>query len=303
MQNPDTPILICALEGALLKTSLRSERLIQGAKHTLDRLLSSRHDLERLQIESDEKDSHSLSIPVNQSVVEFLRAEKARGRRLLLDTKESKKEIANIIEDSDLFDECIDLSTDTNTTDFEYVGSSDTTSKIWQRASIKNLVSSDSRLNTSFNRLFQPAPVGFSTTLKAIRTYQWLKNLLVFVPIITSQQFMSTTPLINTIIMFACFSAVASFGYIVNDLLDLQSDRIHQSKKNRPFASGALSISHGFIIGAVLLVLASIGCLFLPPACALVLAGYLALTVFYSLYLKTKVMMDVVSLGALFTFG
>ena len=101
--------------------------------------------------------------------------------------------------------------------------------------------------------------------------------------------------------MFVCFSAIASFGYIFNDLLDLQSDRAHQTKCRRPFASGQLSALQGMLIGAILLLIAITGCFFVPSTSAWVLVAYLLLTMCYSVYLKTKLMIDVVSLGALFT--
>jgi 4-hydroxybenzoate polyprenyltransferase len=94
---------------------------------------------------------------------------------------------------------------------------------------------------------------------------------------------------------------VASFGYVVNDLLDLQSDRAHPTKQFRPFASGDLTVRHGIAIGAVLLLLAGLACSVLPASAGLALLCYLALTISYSVYLKTKLMIDVVALGALFT--
>jgi len=300
LPNPDN-YLVCALEGALLKTTLKSERLVQGAKNSLDTFLSSQHDVVRLQTENEERNGNRLIIPVNDDVLEFLQAEKANGRRLLLDSRESKDDIKSILNDGDIFEDYIDLSTVSVSASFDYVGSSNTESQIWQQAEKKYLVGPNNLSNINFDHHFQTPSNTMAATVKAIRAYQWLKNLLVFVPLITSQQFTTPGALIHTVIMFLCFSAVASFGYIINDLLDLQSDRIHQSKKNRPFANGSLSIQFGLTIGAALLVIAAIGCLFLPPVCILVLAVYLVLTVSYSLYLKTKLMMDVVALGALFT--
>lgn len=300
MQSPDSNCLVCALEGALLKTDLWSERLVHSAKHTLEKLLSSQHDLQRLQIEDAEKTGSPLTIPLNNDVLEFLKKEKARGRRVLLDTKEPEDEINNILTDKDLFDGLVDLSQDKFPPSFEYVGSAATAPTIWKQANKKYLVGQKVS-GLDFDRHFQSSTASITSTLKVLRSHQWLKNLLVFVPIITSQQFMVTGALLNTIVMFLCFSAVASFGYIFNDILDLQSDRNHQTKKNRPFASGSVTIAQGLLIGIGLLALAVFGCLFLPPACITVLASYLTLTVGYSLYLKTKVMMDVVTLGALFT--
>jgi len=301
LQSPDNSYLICALEGALLKTNLHSERLIQGAKNTLDKVLSSQHDLKRLKLENEEKNGQPLTIPLNEDVVAFLKEQKASGRQLFLDTSESTAEIEHILANDLTFDGYINLHSEALPENFDYIGSSNTSANIWKHADKSYLVGKDNSSGVKFEKHFETPSASFAAIVKAVRAHQWLKNLLVFVPIITSQQFMAPGALINTIIMFFCFGAVASFGYIVNDLLDLQSDRIHQSKKNRPFASGTLSISQGLIIGVVLLALATTACLFLPPACILVLTGYLALTIFYSLYLKTKIMMDVVALGALFT--
>ena len=303
MPNPDSNnLLVCALDGALLKTDLRSERFIHGAKITLERLLSSELDLKRLQLERADTSVGSFELPINHEVFEFLQKEKSDGRRLALDTSESSNEIQKILADKYLFDATVNINDDHSISEnYDYIGTQTTSQNIWDSAENRYLVGTGKVNSEQFVRHFNTEGNYFKSAFKAIRAYQWLKNLLVFVPIITSQQFGTPGALLHTIIMFFCFSAVASFGYIVNDLLDLQSDRAHQTKRHRPFASGQLSAVQGALIAFVLLALAALGCLFLPPICFVVLLSYLALTITYSMYLKTKLMIDVVSLGGLFT--
>jgi len=302
LQNPESNgPLICALTGALLKTDLKSERLLFGAKTKLEQLMSSQIDLQRLELERSDTTVKNFEVPVNQEIYDFLAAEKSRGRRLILDTTEPTEAVAEILADKNLFDEITDLNSEKPPENYDYIGSAHTNDSIWENATAKFIVGTNSSTPQGFSGHFTTPKAGIKTTIKAIRVYQWLKNLLVFVPIITSQQLSNLDALLSTIIMFCCFSAVASFGYIVNDLLDLQSDRAHQTKRNRPFASGALSAKQGVLIGAVLLLIAIVGCFFLPAISALVLFGYFILTISYSVYLKTKLMIDVVSLGGLFT--
>ena len=301
MPNPDyNNPLICALDGALLKTDLKSERLLFGAKTSLERLMSTEIDLQRLELERSDPTVSSFEVPLHQPVYDFLEAEKSRGRRLILDTSESTESAKEILAGKNPFDEIVDLENQQSIENYDYIGSTGTAAGTWERANKKYMVGGAATPD-GFADHFKKPKAGIKTVIKAIRAYQWLKNLLVFVPIITSQQFSNPDALRSSVIMFICFSAVASFGYIFNDLLDLQSDRAHRIKRHRPFASGQLSATQGVLIGAILLLIAIAGCLFLPAMSSAVLLGYLILTLCYSLYLKTKLMIDVVSLGGLFT--
>ena len=301
MPNPDyNNPLICALNGALLKTHLKSERLLFGFKSGLERLMSSDIDLQRLELERADPTVSSFEVPLSQEVYAFLKAEKSRGRHLILDTSESIDAVDEILSEKNLFDAIVNLKTQQPPDSYDYIGGRKTPASIWEQANKKYLVG-NSEAPKSFTGHFKTPKADTKTLIKAIRAHQWLKNLLVFVPIITSQQLSSPDALLSTIIMFVCFSVVASFGYIFNDLLDLQSDRAHQTKCRRPFASGQLSALQGMLIGAILLLIAITGCFFVPSTSAWVLAAYLLLTMCYSVYLKTKLMIDVVSLGALFT--
>ena len=293
--------LICALNGALLKTDLAAERTLHKVKNALDTLMSSRKDLQRIELERADTTVSDFEVPVNEEVLNFLSQEKSKGRHIVLDTTETAESLSEILADKSLFDEITDLTNTTLPEKFDYIGGKRTSKKLWEQATDKFLVGPSTETPQGFSGHFTSTSFSFKKLIKAIRAYQWLKNLLVFVPVITSQQLSNPNALKSALIMFCCFSAVASLGYIFNDLLDLQSDRAHPTKRNRPFASGALSAQHGMLIGGCLLLIAVVGCFFLPTPAAWALAGYLALTLGYSTYLKTKLMLDVVCLGGLFT--
>jgi len=301
LQNPDSIPLICGLDGVLLKTDHRSERLLHNTRNWLERVLSSRLDLKRLQFEQNDRNTVGAVLPLNEEVRDFLLEEKSRGRHLILDSNESPAAIASLSHDLQMFDETVALNGNTTPgyEQFDYIGGAATPQSIWSHAIKRYTVGPVSGVQP--DRTFSTSKAGIKSWVKAIRAYQWLKNLLVFVPLITSQQLTSAGAVSQATIMFVCFSLIASFGYIVNDLLDLQSDRAHPIKKQRAFASGVLSARAGITAGIVLLAMAALLSLLLPPMCALVLISYLLLTILYSTYLKTKLMIDVVALGGLFT--
>jgi 4-hydroxybenzoate polyprenyltransferase len=137
--------------------------------------------------------------------------------------------------------------------------------------------------------------------LKAIRVHQWLKNLLIFLPIVAAHQLFDWAAVLPAVLAFFAFSFFASANYIVNDLLDLPSDRRHPTKRKRPFASGALPLQAGAGIVAVLVLGGVVLAAMLPGAFALSLIAYLALTLAYSLRLKRIMMLDVVVLAMLYT--
>lgn len=135
--------------------------------------------------------------------------------------------------------------------------------------------------------------------IRACRPHQWAKNLLILLPVLTSREI---AELPAALLALLCFSLTASAIYIVNDLLDLPSDRIHPRKRNRPFASGAASAAQGLAVSAGLLVVAVLlAALLLPSGFLLVLLVYLLFTSLYSLSLKRKMMVDVIALAALYT--
>lgn len=141
--------------------------------------------------------------------------------------------------------------------------------------------------------------VSWRTWLQALRVYQYAKNTLVFVPALTSHQ-INLTALGQVLLAFLAFSACASGGYLLNDLLDLTADRHHPNKRYRPAASGALPISAALIAIPVLWAAALGAGLFISGMFVAILGAYLAITVAYSLYLKKKMLVDIVTLAGLY---
>jgi 4-hydroxybenzoate polyprenyltransferase len=144
------------------------------------------------------------------------------------------------------------------------------------------------------------------TTLRmwvsAMRVHQWLKNLLIFVPLLVSHRLGTPGFLADGIIAFVMFGLCASSAYILNDLLDLGSDRRHPSKRQRPLAAGLISPRAAVFAFLLLLSLAFCGALWaLTWQFTGVMAVYYAVTVAYSLWLKRLMMVDVVTLAMLYT--
>jgi 4-hydroxybenzoate polyprenyltransferase/phosphoserine phosphatase len=135
--------------------------------------------------------------------------------------------------------------------------------------------------------------------VKAVRVHQWAKNLLIFVPLLCSH---AVTPakLLTALAAFCCFSLTASAAYIVNDLLDIEADRRHPRKSQRPFASGDLSAFSGLAIVVVFLVIAIAGARLLHGPFLDWLLFYLAATLSYSWYLKRIALVDVLALSGLY---
>ena len=136
--------------------------------------------------------------------------------------------------------------------------------------------------------------------LRVLRPHQWLKNLLVFAPMLASHQLTQAT-LVQSVLAFVAFCLVASSTYVLNDLLDLAADRAHPRKRNRPFASGAVKVSHGTWMAPALGLLGGAVALASGPALFAMLATYYAATTLYSFWLKRMVMIDICVLAVLYT--
>lgn len=136
--------------------------------------------------------------------------------------------------------------------------------------------------------------------LKALRPHQWLKNVLVFLPMLAAHQLDGPTVLAS-LLAFAAFSCIASSVYVLNDLLDLAADRAHPRKRSRPFASGRIPLAHGTWMALGLILLGGGLSALLGPGFLLIMLGYLALTTAYSLTLKRRVVIDICVLAGLYT--
>jgi decaprenyl-phosphate phosphoribosyltransferase len=134
--------------------------------------------------------------------------------------------------------------------------------------------------------------------IRLARPKQWLKNVLVVAAPAAAGVLTQGDALFKTIVAFVCFCLAASGTYYLNDAFDVEADRLHPTKRNRPIASGLVSV-RAAIIGGLVLIVASIGLSFLARwQLALVIGGYLALTVAYSAWLKNEAVIDLAAVAA-----
>jgi 4-hydroxybenzoate polyprenyltransferase len=149
-------------------------------------------------------------------------------------------------------------------------------------------------------RTFSERAGSSRSVLKALRPHQWAKNLLVFLPLLLSHV-ICAGGLMSAVLAFCLFSLTASSAYILNDLFDIEADRRHPRKRQRPFAAGDLSACTGLLLVVLFLLFAFYGARLLPAAFFGWLLVYLLSTMAYSWYLKRIALVDVLVLSGLYT--
>jgi 4-hydroxybenzoate polyprenyltransferase len=138
--------------------------------------------------------------------------------------------------------------------------------------------------------------------VKALRMHQWIKNVLVFVPLLMAHKILDTTSLVRAAYALVAWCLCASGIYLLNDVFDLKTDRMHPRKKHRPLAAGAITSRSVWVLVPLLLIAGlAIGFVMLPEPFGLALVLYLGLTTAYSMYLKRLLMVDVLVLAGLYT--
>jgi 4-hydroxybenzoate polyprenyltransferase/phosphoserine phosphatase len=321
-----SPVLCVDLDGTLIRGNLLWECVVALLKNRPDSLfllplwlLRGPAFLKRQLASRVTLDPSRL--PYRQQVLDLLRQEKAAGRQLVLVTAADGDLARSVTNHLGLFDEIHGSDGQRNlkgatkaaflvaqfgTTGFDYFGDSAADLKVWPHARAAYVVGSAARaqqaaaLTTVKATVIDPPP-SLLTWVKALRGTHWAKNLLLFLPLLLSHN-LAIEPLLRTTAGFLLYGFCASGLYILNDLLDLHSDREHPWKKERPFAAGELSISLGVFVSLVLLTAAfGLGSL-LDLQFGLALAGYAALTMLYSLYLKKIALLDVFVLSSFYSF-
>lgn len=197
------------------------------------------------------------------------------------------------------------LETMFGTKGYDYIGDSSADIPVWQSAR-EGFVA---RPRPAFLQMLKlkgltPMPIGSPwrkrDLLRALRPHQWLKNMLLFLPLIAAHR-LDAEGIFSVILGVIAFSALASSIYIVNDLIDLDADRQHETKCKRPFASGAVPIKVGMAASLGLGLLGMALGAFLGPWMLVVLLVYLVSTLSYSMHLKRVRWVDVTMLAGLYT--
>ena len=324
--HPQLTPLAVDLDGTLIKTDSSLEDFIWCCRFptlVLSILLKHR---KRAAIK---KALHAVSpmevsnLPYDQRVIEALKEERAKGREIVLVTGSDQARADAVSAHLGLFDgahgsippvnlvahEKARLLEEKYGNQFCYAGNSSADLKVWPKGSSAWIVNAPkavlrkARQQTAIEREIPAPSTGedIKSTLKALRPHQWSKNLLLFVPLVTSHGFLDARALLMCFLGFIAFSLCASAVYVVNDLLDLEADRRHPDKKKRPFAAGTVPVPTG-LAAALLCLIASLGIAWgLSPNFFGILIVYLLVTSAYSIHIKTLALADVLCLGALYT--
>lgn len=314
------------LDGTLVHSDMLHESLLLASKSSLAVLTALPFWLKHGKAQfkhrvSEVTEIEAALLPYNDDVLLLIESARAEGRPVFLVTAASKKVARAVAKHLGVFDavfssdEFNNLSSDVKAQrlvdhfgerGFDYIGDSRADLAVFKRARRAYLISSQKSLlkaaEDNHDIVFlDNKKGGIRVWVRALRVHQWLKNLLVFVPLMAAHQVTDLPLLLSTIIAFLSFSLCASSVYVLNDLLDLPADRKHHRKKSRPFAAGELSIRSGLVAVPLLLAMSIIFALQLNPRFLAVLGSYYILTVTYSFFLKKQVIVDVMLLASLYT--
>jgi 4-hydroxybenzoate polyprenyltransferase len=259
-------------------------------------------------------------LPYNDAVLDYIRAERAKGRRIVLTTAANEATALSVAGHLGLFDDVIASSGTQNMKGaakaaalverfgaggFVYAGDAGADLHVWRHASaavlvnVRRSIGAKARARGPVEHAIDDRPPLAATLSRAMRPHQWVKNLLVFVPIFTADAMGDPRSWIGGIMAFLAFCAIASSVYLVNDLLDLAADRAHPHKRRRPFASGAAPLPAGIALSFILLLAGSI--LAWKAGILTVAIAYASMSLAYSLWLKRQPLVDVFTLAGLYT--
>lgn len=329
MPDSTEPPLCVDLDGTLIKTDLLVESFFLLLKHHPWRILSVPAWLSRGKAYLKQEIARRVeldvaTLPYHTAFLTWLREQHAQGRSLVLATAAAEPFARQIAVHLRLFAEVIATTDGDNLSGsrkaerlaqrfgergFDYAGNAVVDAAVWARARRAILVNpargareQASQLTEVEAQFDDRARGGLIPWRQALRLHQWLKNVLLFVPLLAAHRLHEPALLAQAMWAYLTFGLCASSVYLLNDLLDLPVDRRHPRKRSRPFAAGTLPALAGALAVPVLLALAFLSALItLPPLFSGVLFGYYALTLAYSLYFKQIVMLDVLVLAALYT--
>jgi len=325
--SADALPLVVDLDGTLLLTDMLHESSLQlvrdapwkalalpvwlaGGKATLKRRIAQQVEVP------------VAHLPYNQPLVTWLREQRATGRRVVLCTASDQALADAIAAHLGCFDAVMASDGATNLAGpakadalvrafgergFDYAGNSRADLPVWRAARAAIVVNASASVarraeaQGNVQRSFPPASAGLSVWRKALRLHQWMKNLLLFVPLMAAHRLGDGAAWTQLLMAFLAFGLCASSVYLANDLLDLESDRQHPRKRLRPFAAGTLPAWKGVALVPVLAGSSLALAWATAPAFLAWLLVYFATTWAYSLALKRWVLVDCVALAVLYT--
>ena len=263
------------------------------------------------------------TLPYNKIVIDYIQRHKSQGGKVALVSSSAELVALKISKHINLFDEvyasskqiklnginkALFLNQRYGIRKYDYLGNSLEDIQIWKYSNKAITIDASRYLEKKcyeinqkcFHLKSENRVNDIKAFFIAIRPYQWLKNILIFLPIIAAHN-INNIVILDAILAFISFSFTASSVYLINDLLDLKSDRNHPHKNKRPFASGDLPMQMGHILGLATLLLGIICALKLGLNFLSVLFLYFLITIFYSIYFKKRTIIDIFILSLLYT--
>lgn len=318
--------LVVDLDGTLVRSDLLVESAFAHVGHNPLRVVGLLSAIRRgkaaLKAEIAAKTDIDVALlPYDEDVVSLIRQRHAAGNQVYLASASNERYVQAVADHLGLFDGWFASNDNENLSSgskarrlveafgeggFDYVGNGRADLAVWTVACRRIAVRASRTVRSKLVDMDPDASVLENATgrtrawIKLLRVHQWAKNALVFVPLVTAQRF-DLLAFGEAIGAFLAFSLAASAIYILNDLVDLDADRKHPSRKRRPLAAGTVPITKAMLLIPALLVVGVIGALTIAPSLAAVLLAYLLLTTAYTFVLKRKMLVDVLALASLYT--
>lgn len=318
--------LVVDLDGSLIKTDLLYETFWKAVSTRGPAALGSLMHLKQSRASfkshlADTTDIDVSQLPVNQDVLDYIQERRQAGDPVILCSASDERLVRQVADHLGCFDEAYGSDALRNLKGpekatflvekygdggFDYIGDSDADMAVWRharqiitvglsdskRTAVDGLGKQTTHLNPNLNRT--------SETIRAMRPYQWSKNVLIFLPIIAAHN-ITASSLMLSVLAFVAFSMIASGVYVLNDLLDLSSDRPHPRKSSRPLASGSMSIVRASLLAPCLFMAGGLVAVATwSPAFVMILLIYFGLTTSYSLWLKRMMLVDIFMLAGLY---
>ena len=320
--------LVVDLDGTLILTDMLYESMVKASQEKpLSSTLKIPYWLSRgkatlKQILAKHYTIDAAHLPYNLEFLNWLKAQGAAGRKLILCTASDRTIATAIAAHLGLFDEVMASDGHINLSrhhkaealvqrfgkgGFDYAGNSRADLAVWAQARRAILVNASANVRQKtqtyceIEQSFSSPKSYFKTGRSMLRVHQWLKNSLLAIPLLAAHQIISLSDWALILLAFIAFSVCASSVYIANDLLDLESDRQHPRKSKRPFAAGKAPIWLGFILAPSLFVISVVLALQINLLFLVCLLAYFLLTCAYSLWLKQLVLIDCLTLAILYT--
>ena len=319
------PVLVVDLDGTLLRSDILFETFwsalaknwwtpIQAARSLIQSKAMLKHDL----AQSGPLDVGTL--PYDTDVIAYVKRWRSKGGRTALVTASDETVARGVFDHLGIFDEVYGSDGVRNLKGpakaaflkdhfgggFAYMGDAKADIPVWSQADHAITVNAPASLRNTVDKLdaqvdhLQTHPGSIKPYIKAIRTHQWLKNILIFLPMLAAHQYDGDT-FFAALLAFISFSMIASSAYVTNDLLDLAADRAHPRKCKRPFAAGAIPIAHGTWMAFCMLALGTVIAASVNLAFLGAMIFYYGATTAYSLNIKRRIVIDIMMLAGLYT--